>query len=409
MENKINLTCNQCGSNEVIQENDDTYKCRNCGSKFRVTQQIVNVFTSQINEQPIEKNTKPVVLITKEMTKKEFMKSAFLKFIEYDKLPIDIYDKSNFISVDKTYTQFLVMNVHYTGSYSVSIGYDREEMYEDYEEKYDPELGRKVRQKVIKKRVVTDWQPHSGMINQDLVTSVRLGEPDKLKIYSQDILCVYLVNDINALSMQGKIEDDEEKNSKKLKVLVPTNEETEVCVERGKKEIVNCLNLPGDHFKDFSATLSHKIITNQVYIIPTWEMEFQYDEENYYIRSLAYDKRFEFYIPSAEKEVKSEISRKTMGAFMLTTTLSLLSIIASILIVFVLKDIKYRFLSFVFVGLSLIAFIIYILRHKSVTKQIMNDRFDHLINSLEEILSLNGLPKLTVAEKEKISIKWGKK
>ena len=270
-------------------------------------------------------------------------------------------------------------------------------------------LGRKVRQKVIKKRTVTDWQPHSGMINQELVTSVRLGEPDKLTVYSRDSYSIYIKNDIDFLKMSGAIEDYSKENQKKIKVLTPSNEEKDVAIERGRREIVNCVNLPGDHYKDFTTSVSSKVLSSQIYIVPTWEMNFRYNDEDYYINSLAYDKRFEYCIPTAENEIKSEINSKTTGTFLLSMTASMLAIIASILILFVFKKIEYRYYTLIGIGVSLLFFIIYLVHHKSVTRDVMDDRLEQLTCSLEEILSANKLPALTASEREKILMKWGKK
>lgn len=412
MDNKITLICNQCGSNDVMQESDDTYVCRNCGSKFKISQQVVNVFHTEVNGAVPQEDKNPVYLVTKEMSADEFVKKALINIAKNKDIPEDIFENTKFENAHKFYSQFLVMNVNYTGTYSASIGYDREEMYEDYEEKYDKDLGRNIRQKVMKKRTVTDWKPHSGMINQNIRTCVRLEHPEDFDVlsYDKEWLSLYFKNDIDFLEMQGEVEGYSKDTAKKIKVHVPTEDEQEFAIFKGEDEIKNQIRLPGDHVKDFSTSVSETILSKKIYLVPTWEIQYDYNGEDYCVSSLAYDNRFaNNNVPSDSKNIKREINKKTSVSFVLSLSASLIAIIASLLIWFVFKKIEYRFIPIGLICLSILFFVIYILKHKNVTNQVINNRFDNLIYSLNGLLLYNDLKELTILEEEEISKVWGKK
>lgn len=411
MDNKITLICNQCGSNDVMQESDDTYVCKNCGSKFKISQQVVNVFHTEVNGAVSQEDKKPIYLVTKEMSGDEFVKKALINIAKNKDIPEDIFGNTKFESAHKFYSQFLVMNVNYTGTYSASIGYDREEMYEDYEEKYDKDFGRNIRQKVMKKRIVTDWKPYSGVINKNLDVCVQLGVPNNPSCFLFGNFCFDMKDDAESLYMGGNTKEYSNENAKDIEVLVPTSTEKYFAIRDGeiKTEIETKVALPGDQTKDFQAIISSSVVSSAIYIVPTWEIKYKYNDENYSSSTLAYGDRFlNNKTPSDVDNIEQEINKKTKIGFICTIATSLVSIILSLLILFVIKSIKFRFGILFLLFASIASFTIYKIGHKKVVEKITSDRLNKVIVQLENVLSDNNLLGLTLDEKKGIFEAWGK-
>ncbi len=220
----------------------------------------------------------------KEHTKEQFLREALIRIASNTKTPVDAV-KADFGEVKESVKEVIVMAAHVSSDYSASIGYDREEDYRTTESKYLNEgewytyngvqrranTSRRYEVDVVKTRTVTDWQPFSGHID----------------------------NDVACAAING---DEEYDDSRLIEVLQSaenkgyTTEEGEAVVSQKGFETVksSCINVveseidfPGDRYRDFHSNPTVDVNSLECYKLPFYEVEYTYKGKKYKISDFA--------------------------------------------------------------------------------------------------------------------------
>lgn len=161
-ENKMRkLMCEMCGSTQ-LRKQDNCYICDVCGAEFTYS------------EQGQDKPEKVVFDFSYE--EKECILSVQEWLIESDYVPEDILAKAKINPLKRVYLPMYLFVGDYTANWSADSGYNREEIYTDYEKVRKTVNGNViwVREPVTKKRTVTDWHPSSGTVS-DRFTQFSIG------------------------------------------------------------------------------------------------------------------------------------------------------------------------------------------------------------------------------------------
>lgn len=394
------LKCQQCGSSDLDNLSNNLFKCKHCGASFDLEKNVVNNFITNINKSNSE-STSNCHIVDSVISEQEFLKEAYTIIAMDEQSPTDVLTAS-FNPVTYSYSQFMVVDVHYTGVYSATIGFDRKEKYEDFEKVYDRVTETWIQKKVIKERTVTDWQPYNGNISVDKLTCVKLGGEENNKA------CDCFITDIETLNATGKIKNFDSENNLDIQVLTPTQNDTNLAIRKGEKEINADIHLPGDHYKDYNLNVSHTINSINYYIVPEYILNYQYQEDKCKITSFAYDLRILGTVPDVTKEVKKDITKKTMPYAISTLTTSIIVLLFSLISLFVINEISLIWLNIVLIITSIAVFIIYYNKSKKIEHKIKDEIYHSKLENLKTFLIKNNLPLSEDDEKriEIMTIGW---
>lgn len=142
------IECSNCGGEIHFDPDIQLTICSFCGSSFEI-------------EQAKEISVADPDWIVPFKVSKDGVEKVFLSWIVKGKYtPVDILSFTSVDSLVGIYLPFYNFHGHYRAEWTASCGYDREEIYTEYEEKYSN--GRTYREPVTKRRTVTDWRPGSG-------------------------------------------------------------------------------------------------------------------------------------------------------------------------------------------------------------------------------------------------------
>ena len=108
-------------------------------------------------------------ILTVKPTRKpaDFLRQLMLRLGGDSYTPADVFQKAKLDEKNVTIWYEYVIRCKTTGTikYSMSVGYDRKEIYTDIEEKYDSKIGARIPVKVVKERTVTHWRPYSDTVS----------------------------------------------------------------------------------------------------------------------------------------------------------------------------------------------------------------------------------------------------
>lgn len=137
------IACPQCGSTDVNMTSEAHGVCGSCGAQFTVqprieTQNVYNEIhvdgtgdSSDGQDSCVKAEIKP------SYTKDQFIRKAWIALASED-APIEIFEE-NFSEVKENEHQVLMDAISVDVTYQVSVGYDRQEPYIDYETYYEDE------------------------------------------------------------------------------------------------------------------------------------------------------------------------------------------------------------------------------------------------------------------------------
>jgi len=144
------LSCSNCGAQLKYSPGTTNLKCSHCGIE-NIIQSAVPVLESE-----------PEYIVPIAIDEKTLRRSV-QTFMASGKLtPDDLLDTATFTKIDIFYLPAYLFNGSYQATWTASFGYDRQEHYTDYENRYDSDLKRSVRVAVTKTKTVTDWSPVNG-------------------------------------------------------------------------------------------------------------------------------------------------------------------------------------------------------------------------------------------------------
>lgn len=208
-----------------------------------------------------------VCTVKKEFDKDVFLRELLVKLGKDEDTPVDVVD-AQFSEVRDGYRETFICTASVTGTCTASIGYDRTETYTDYE-KYKEKVGDTYVERtrpVTKTRTVTDWRPfqeiYSGKYtcaeeNADTELFSKYNVGDTLQSISKDSLVVTGDAEVNRSA------------------LIRALANCEYHVERSQ------VSLPGDKQKDIHYNSSSEVESISCYILPTYEVTYTYDGEEY--------------------------------------------------------------------------------------------------------------------------------
>lgn len=149
---------------------DATVKnCSNCGAELRFAPGTLNLKCTHCGTEnaievalPAAPTSVPDYIVPLGVDEKALRRTVQTYLAEGSMVPDDILDAAEFTKMELFYVPAYLFHGNYTATWTASFGYDRQEHYTDYENRYDHNLKRDVRVAVAKTKTVTDWRPVNG-------------------------------------------------------------------------------------------------------------------------------------------------------------------------------------------------------------------------------------------------------
>jgi hypothetical protein len=160
---EITKSCTNCGASLKFQPGTLALKCMHCGTENEIPQAVVPLAVEPEYIVPLAVDEKVL-----KRTAQTFMSTGKLT-------PDDLLDTAKFTKLDLFYVPAYLYRGSYEATWTASFGYDRQEHYTDYENKWDSNLKMNVRTAVAKTKTVTDWRPMNGADMGNFVLSAYAG------------------------------------------------------------------------------------------------------------------------------------------------------------------------------------------------------------------------------------------
>lgn len=189
--NLKSIGCNNCGANIIFDPKTQVARCNYCGASF----------------DPAEAHDENVIeadgIIPFKVTKEDFDEQVLNWLIQGDYTPDDILDGSLLDNVNGIYVPFYLFHGIYSGEYTATIGFNRQEAYTDYEYHVgSPEN----RRQVTRFRTVVDWKPVSGTFKNNfslLGTASATLSDDQIEFCNDSEADPKAIKPLNDLYLQG--------------------------------------------------------------------------------------------------------------------------------------------------------------------------------------------------------------
>ena len=318
------LICEMCGSTDIVKQND-FFVCQSCGCKYTVDgtkvlssegkeiiEGIDNITKklkkSAENFEEIEKSIKNINELKKQI--KELENEVYVLFAndeteqaQYHVLEhlrdtqyvIDnIFDDLNFGHTQHEFAIIALFGGPITYHWTASSGYDREETYTEYEDKYNTVNGKTIhyREPVTKTRIVTDWRPSNGTMKDYYYGGFVVNSTD-------------FFNDVDfRIKLENKARRALEKSLSLWQVCqeIPNGESLYETIENNIPNLksratsiaenssrIYAYNIPGDHYKDVHDTADFKLESFCVVLYPIIKGEYNYEGAIYKFSVDAFD------------------------------------------------------------------------------------------------------------------------
>ncbi len=403
------LVCSNCGSNELEITNSDYCICKHCGTKTFIDKKSTNITNNEIHLH-IDKIDKglPFYEVVATNTPEYFLRSALIALAKNNETPSDIFDEIQFEPVETVYRKYAKINLDIKVSYTVSIGYDRQEKYKTTESVYNRSKNRYENKQVEKTRTVTDWSPLNG--SKDFAYSEGIcldsydfdadGEVSAIeKVFSKWV------------DNQPQLRYNANKNI--VSPETPSEEQIDKVIDSCSKDAsYKCKNsLPGDRYTSFSSSIreSHEI---KSYVVPQYILNYTLEDEDYTIKSLCgYNDMMAIQYPSANKKLLGKATKQTKPLLIGSLVALSMSILTSL--IFLIASINgisegTKVLGIILcVGLCLTAVILsqYMLKKRETfIYEFLKSQQLQKLKGLEVLLKRYKLDKLTEQEIEEIKM-----
>ncbi|MDE7330467.1 MAG: hypothetical protein K2N30_05225 [Clostridia bacterium] len=320
----------------------------------------------------VEGVTVRYAVIKDEVAQSEFERSAFIDLTKNPVTPADILE-AEFEETEKVFRFLASVRCDTEVTYSASVGYDREEKYEEYNSSK--------KQYETKTRTVTDWKPHSGNRKATLCEYVDI-ETEKALSYSL-------------------------KNVKKQNILGYPNEElqtpapripTRGALKAGEYSCLGSLkyqcksNLPGDRYENFSASGNAKAIESASIVVSQYALPYKYGGKKYCVHGFAAGETY-----STDETVNvsynnaDAIGKKTFIYSVAALVCALVSCIISLAV----RNTAAVCVLFV---LSLASFVTFKVMNVVIRNKAVNSQKEIKIDKLKKLLAKRGLAELSETE-----------
>lgn len=229
--------------------------------------------------------------VKKEVSEEQFLRGVLIGLSNDEKSPSNIMN-AKFGKVSEFQKEFLVLFADVTVNYSGTIGYNREETYYETEKYYDSDLKMQRTRQVEKTRTVTDWHPYNGSLNTNKET-YEVNEDD-----SDYELGGLFYEAIKQAKDENVIEEGEA-------IVNPSSYKAALlsCESQAKDEV----KWPGDEQKDARFSCKTDVKDLECYLVPCYEVSFEYNGKKYIARGLAIGNVNEIHeVPQTDGYVESE-------------------------------------------------------------------------------------------------------
>ena len=326
----VGLVCPQCGSINVEMQTDTLGQCSMCGAQFLVHTNNTPA-ANTVNDNGPEVQT---YLIQPEYSKQEFLRRIWIDLYKAD-VPAEMFDK-NFGEVETVYHSVVMQFADVEGSYTVSIGYDRQEPYIATETYWEREGDRNVKKErlITKYRAVTDWQAQNGITGTNCVNFV---DNDLSKSFDPTLFKKSFLACKNE-SVHPVSESSAENVTPEAYDMLRTFHEVDL-----KAHLLH--DLPGDRSKDLHVRLTKQNAkTTAVYLTQEYRASIQFDGIEYVKYGFPFgtmeiggdeiknENNMWSNVRKQRENVPKEVWRRTRLLSLLTIALLTLSIIVNLFI-----------------------------------------------------------------------------
>lgn len=388
------VNCDNCGSSDVDIISDEMAKCRHCGATIllHAKQEMPTVMNNEIHIHASSGDASNVDVgfyaIKKTIEPETFLRKGLIYISKQKETPADIFE-SEIKPATHSFGSILEVNADVNINYSASIGYDRKETYKQwnnskncYEEKT---------------RTVTDWSPFNGT-------------------KSGNYTCNRAITKINDAGYTIDYNFERAKNSEQSQNIVNYDKATfekgtiapygETEIEKCKGDAISeCISdaereLPGDHKKDFRSSGLATVKKVKEYSVPVYSMEYTYkDGKPRRVNSFGFGSTDNMWGETVD--CSTEIEKQTDSAVKLFSILALvfigLSILSTILFCWVFK---LGTNAIVFFCLSVVAFVLYLVKRGLAKKNILQMAMKEKIACLNRLLLSRKMEELSDEEKD---------
>lgn len=326
------LICSTCGSNDMQMVNNNYCVCRHCGTKMLLDNKPTNITNNEINlivkgfdRSASFYEVEPV------RSPDEFLRMALINLATENYTPGEAFD-SDFSSVEIVYRKYAKVDVDLDISYTVSIGYNRDETYKEQEQVYNNAKGKYEYKTIQKTRKVTDWKPFNSSKDFSYTEGICLDHYDydmdeeiqKLELAFPRWVAAQTKKRYNG---ENDMPSPQMPSQKQIDDIVGS------CINNAVDKCKN--SLPGDSYKDFSySTRSSKDI--KAYVVPQYKLDYRLGNGNYTIRALAgSEKMLVGTYPNASNVVSSQATKKNFPLFISTFIALPISILTSMIFFFI--------------------------------------------------------------------------
>lgn len=288
----VDAKCTNCGAALKVDPNQDAAICEYCGSAFIVEKAIknYNITINNITNNNIvadvvnieNHNYGPAVVndiskayrIEKEITQDQFKRDVLLNLAQDIKAPEDI-DNIQIIDVEEGTIEAICGYGQVNITYSATVGFDREEKYQETTEVWDKDSQKMVQKTETKTRTVTDWHPHSG---QRIDNASDFEQLDDKYGYVGVGSALYWISEKNITELDVK-------TLKKKRVADEViSKIKDGCVSSASYSVER--DLPGDHVKNYNASGTCDLLELAYYTFPYYLMTYKYDGKEYKIGTI---------------------------------------------------------------------------------------------------------------------------
>lgn len=258
MDNVLHLKkigCTSCGAELVFDPGTQMANCNFCGNAFEIEKAVD------------EEVVTPDGILPFQIQKETYENKVKEWLSEGDYTPDDILNSSIFESVNGVYLPMWYFKGTYTGNWSASSGYDRQEEY----------IGKGLDGKLQKKtRTVTDWRPASGSVNGEFAclafAGTGQGIPSETAAYAHGVTFE-----------RGAIKPYDTKYTLGFSILEFSNSDIDCWESIGKSqadhtvEMNTVRRIPGDKYKDFFVDALYDKEDPKRFYIPFWITYYNYN------------------------------------------------------------------------------------------------------------------------------------
>ena len=253
--------------------------------KVEPKDEVKTVKVTQAKKQTVATDHK-LAVFKKTITKEEFLRMAIIELSKNEKCPSDILN-AKLGDIEEGETEFIYASCVANGTYTGTVGYDRQEEYVVQEYGFVASnvhytlngyprvgTGERVMKDVTKTRTVTDWRPHSGsIVNENhVVTYVEDYSP-----FEKSFRRIFQRDDLDSLYEES---DDTENLSHGL-------------LDEGKElldnQIRGSIAWPGDHVKERVHSIHASDYEFYRCVVPTYKLSYEYEGVTLEVEGLALD------------------------------------------------------------------------------------------------------------------------